>query len=147
MKVLVAVLWVFLLGAAPAWAVLGQSVVSVRSDQLHIEGELRTFALQGYAVHKINRGDGTVVKEYVSPAGMVFGVSWQGPTVPDLSLLLGSYFAQFQQAAQTASHRRQALRVRTGELVVESSGHLRAFRGRAYVPSLLPNNLSEAVVK
>jgi hypothetical protein len=32
-------------------------------------------------------------------------------------------------------------------LLVESGGHMRAFRGRAYLPGLLPRALSAAVVR
>ena len=133
--------------AAPSWGVLGQPVQTVRSDQQRMHGELRSISRQGYSIQQISAAGGTVIKEYVSPGGMVFGVSWQGMAVPNLSQLLGSYFQPFQQASRSAVHRRQALVVRTNEVVVESGGHMRAFHGRAYVPVLLPNHLTPAVVQ
>ena len=102
---------------------------------------------QGYALHQISAPDGTVVREYTSPQGTVFGVSWKGPVMPNLKQLLGSYFTTFQQASQAPHPRRGPLVVRTDQVVVESGGHMRAFRGRAYVPSLVPNNLTQAVVQ
>jgi len=145
-KIFLAVLSVLLLRVVPAWAVLGESVESVTSDQRHLRGELHSVVRQGYSVQRISSADGTVVKEYISPDGRVFGISWQGPTAPDLAQLLGSHFAEFQ-TSRSAVHRRGPVVVRTDQLVVETGGHLRAFHGRAYLPGLLPNNLSEVVVR
>ena len=41
----------------------------------------------------------TTVNEYLSANGTVFAVSWRGPRPPDLSQLLGPYFAEYQTAA------------------------------------------------
>jgi len=103
--------------------------------------------MQGYTLHEITRPDGTLVREFVSPAGIVFAVSWQGPSLPNLAQLLGKYFPQFQQAAHSGAHRRGPIVVRSGTLVVESSGHMRAFHGRAYLTSHWPDNLTKEVVK
>ena len=147
MKTALALMLALLLRAAPGWAVLGQPVQSVADDQERLRGELRAVSREGYSVHRITSPVGMVVREYVSPDGMVFGVSWQGPGMPNLQKLLGSYFTQFQQAAQNRVHRRGPIVVHTGQLVVESGGHMRAFHGRAYVPNLIPKTLSEAVVE
>ena len=72
------------------------------------------------------------VKEYLSPNGTVFAVSWRGPRPPDLSQLLGSYFAEYQTAAAAPHAQRGHLLVQTENLVVETSGHMRDLRGRAY---------------
>jgi hypothetical protein len=145
-KTTIAVLSAWLMASAPAWAVLGQSVDSVRADQTRLEAKLRTVPLPGYTVHEISRGDGTTIREFVTPFGTVFGVSWKAPTMPDLAPLLGTYYAQFHQAMQGRRHRGPVV-VRTNDLVVESGGHLRAFYGRAYVTSLIPATLSPAVVQ
>jgi hypothetical protein len=147
MRITVTILLALTLGAAPAWATLGEYESSITSDQQLLRGKLQTIPRQGYTLHRIASPDGTVVKEYVSPEGRVFGVSWQSPTLPNLRELLGTYFAQFQQASQSQARRRGPLVLRTDRLVVESGGHLRAFHGRAYVPSLLPQNISAEVVR
>jgi hypothetical protein len=46
-----------------------------------------------------------------------------------------------------SGHRRAPVGLRTGDLVVESGGHMRAFRGRAYLPGLVPRELAVAVVR
>ena len=146
MKIVIASL-ALLLGAAPAWAVLGEPLSSVQSDHAYFRGELVRLPRQGYELHQITAPDGTVIREYVSPEGTVFGVSWQGPVMPNLSKLLGSYLTDFQQASQSPHGRRAPLVVHTDRVVIESGGHMRAFHGRAYVPNLVPNNLTQAVVQ
>jgi len=147
MKTVCAVALVLLLRVNPAQAVLGQPLQSVTDDQQRLHGELRAVSHEGYTVHEISSAGGMVVKEYVSPGGIVFGVSWQGPAMPNLQKLLGSYFPQFEQAAQSSPHRRGPVALHTDQLVVESGGHMRAFHGRAYVPNLVPSTVSEAVVQ
>lgn len=147
MKTAFAFLWVCLLGAAPAWAVLGEYESSISSDQKVMRGEVREMTLEGYSVHQIMGADRSVVREYVSPDGRVFGISWQGPTLPNLEQLLGSYYAPWQQAAQSRTRRRGPLVLRTEQLVVESGGHMRSFHGRAYLPGLMPKNVSAEVVR
>jgi Protein of unknown function (DUF2844) len=121
-----------------AYAVLGAPADSVPADQARMEGKLATSSRPNFAVEQISTSSGTVVKEYVSPAGTVFAISWRGPRPPDLSHLLGSYFAEYQAAAAQIHPQRRPLRVTTGTVVVEAAGHMRDLRGRAYVPSLIP---------
>ncbi len=143
--VLVTLMW--LLPAVPSWAVLGGSVRSVEADRLRLHGALISVPRQGYSIHQINSPSGHVIKEYTRPDGIVFGVSWQGPTVPNLQQLLGAYFVELQQAQSATRRRRGSLLVQKNEVVIESAGHQRAFYGRAYIPKLLPDGVSQAVVQ
>lgn len=147
MKIFLAVLVVLLMGSTPGWAVLGEYENSITSDQQRMHAQLQQTARQGYTIHQLSSEHGRVVREYVSPAGIVFGVAWQGPTMPDLQQLLGSYYGQLQQAAQSRKHRGGPLVIQTKDLVLVSGGHMRSFHGRAYLPSLLPTNLSPEVVQ
>jgi Protein of unknown function (DUF2844) len=133
--------------ALPGWAVLGGSAESVVTDQLKFRAKRAVVETQEYTVHEISRDDGTLIREYVTPAGKVFGVSWSGPTIPDLSQLLGSYNTEFQNAAHSKAGHRRPAGVHDSDLVVESSGHARAFYGRAYLNSLLPNGVTQEIVK
>lgn len=133
--------------ALSVFAALGGSEESVISDQAKLQASRKTVPQQGYRVHEISRGDGTLVKEYVSLEGKVFGVSWKGPTLPDLSQLLGSNFAEFQSSVHPHAGRRKATVVHNNNLMVESTGHTRAFQGRAYLKSLLPPGVTQEVVQ
>ncbi|MGB8911349.1 MAG: DUF2844 domain-containing protein, partial [Candidatus Sulfotelmatobacter sp.] len=134
--------------ALPAWAALGGDITSVQADQAHMRASLRTSVYALYAVHEMQSASGTVVREYVSStgqsAGKVFALAWQGPWRPDMQQILGNYFEQFAQAAQSQSKIRMGRRpliVDLPGLVVEQGGHAGAFAGRAYVPGMLPTGV------
>ena len=125
----------------PASASLGGDVASVQTDQAKMQGSLRTSSNNTYTIHEIQASTGVAVKEYVSPAGKVFAVTWQGPFHPDLRQLLGTYFDQFSQAEQAQRAQRRGhgpVLIQQAGLVVQISGHLRSFLGKAYVPQMLP---------
>ncbi len=128
--------------AQPAGATLGDNLVSIQADQVHMKGTLRTVTMAGYLLHEIQMPTGTVVREYSSPAGTIFGVSWEGPFLPDLHQLLGASWDSYVQAARKKRLGRGPLLLRLPELVFESTGHPRSFHGRAYVPRLLPEGVS-----
>jgi hypothetical protein len=136
-----------MMGSMPAWAALGDNVSSVDSDAQVLRGQHRMVAKVGYNLHQITAADGSVVNEFVSPEGTVFGVSWQGHSVPNLQQLLGSHLADLQQGQRTQVVRRRAITIQTDNFVFSSAGHSRYFRGRAYVPSLVPSNLTTEVVQ
>lgn len=100
--------------------------------------------VHGYTVHEMTTPTGTVVREYVSSSGRVFGVAWEGPFMPDMRQILGSYFKQFSAAAKAkrdSRPNRSLLVISEPGMVVESSGHMRAYVGRAYDPRLLPEGV------
>jgi len=147
MRTLLLVVSMLLVSATRSWAVLGESLDSLVADQQRLHGEVRSTAGDGFSVHEIASENGTVVRQYAAPSGVVFGVSWQGPFVPDLSHLLGAYFGEYQRAVRSPVRRRAPLALRTDGLVVETGGHVRAFHGRVYVPELVPPAVSEQVVR
>ncbi len=147
MKSILAVLLLLTMGSLPAWAALGDNVSSVNSDLKVLGGQRHVVLNAGYELHQITTPDGSVVKEFVSPGGVVFGISWQGHSMPNLQQLLGSYMKEVQQAQRTQIVRRRAVLIQTDHFVFSSSGHLRSFRGRAYLPSLVPGNVRPEVVK
>jgi len=135
--------------ALPARAELGGTVASVENDAARLKGTLRLVAAHAYTQHEIRVSTGHVVYEYASPDGQVFGVSWAGPTVPDLRQLLGErYFAQFQQAAAARQrYGRHPVLIETPEFVFQQTGRLRDFHGRAYLPQLLPPGVDASTIR
>jgi hypothetical protein len=146
MKTALLVLLALLLEVGPAWAVLGEHESSVSLDQRYIRGVDRQEVRQGYRLHEMTTADGGLVREYVSPAGIVFGISWHGHSMPNLQQLLGSYMTDLQQGPRQTV-RRRSLAVRTDKFVFVSMGRMRSFHGHAYVPSLIPSNLGPEVVQ
>jgi hypothetical protein len=125
----------------PALAALGGDVTSVHQDQAQMKGTLKTSRAAAYTVHEIKDPSGTVVKEYVSPAGKVFAISWRGQFIPDMHQLLGTYFDQYAQAAkaQRESHvGHRPLNIQQPGLVFQNGGHMRSYFGRAYAPDMVP---------
>lgn len=128
--------------AAPAVAALGGDASSAQADQLSMKASARSTATGRFTVHELQAPSGTTVREFASPAGKVFAVTWQGPWVPDLRQILGDYFEPYVQAAQAKRAGRGPLEIRSGGLVAQSGGRMRAFAGRAYVPELMPADVS-----
>lgn len=147
MKSTFAVLLMLLLGSVPAWAALGENVASVKSDVQVLRGQHVMVAKTGYNLHQITTSDGSVVNEFVSPAGTVFGISWHSHFMPNLQQLLGTYITNFQQGQRTRVVPRRAVTIQGDNFVFSSMGHMRSFRGRAFVPGLVPANLTAEVVQ
>jgi hypothetical protein len=125
----------------PAFAALGGNLSSIEDDQLKMKGTLRTTVGERYTVHEIQTSQGTLVREYVAPSGVVFAVSWRGPKMPDLRQTLGNYFTQFTDAPRPVHPNHAHFAISEPNLVLQSSGHMRAYFGRAYDPQLLPANV------
>jgi Protein of unknown function (DUF2844) len=138
----------------PAAAVLGDTAASVLNDQARMKGTLRSVDNRTYVMHEITSSTGTVVREFVSPQGAVFGVAWEGQFSPDLQQLLGPYYQQAQQAqaaaqqatsqeatSQQPRRRRAPIVIETPGLVLYETGHMRSFHGQAYIPQLVPQGV------
>ena len=137
-----------LLFCSSAFAVLGQDVSSVQSDGVRMKVAVSVSPGQSYSVHEMHASTGTRIREFVSPAGQVFAISWQGPSIPDLRQLLGQYFDQYMQAAQTTPRvQRRVVHIETGDIVFESGGHMRFIVGRAYLRDKLPNGVSADAIR
>lgn len=131
----------------PARAALGGSADSVESDRISMKGLTRPVPVGAVRKQELQLPSGTVVTEYLTAAGQVFAVAWQGPVLPDLHQLLGNYFVNYQAAARQPVVRHRLVRVTSPSIVIESSGKMRGFRGRAWVPTLLPSGLTSADIQ
>ncbi len=146
-KVAVPLFLISSLLVSQAPASLGDPASRIRCDHQLLGSTPHSVDRGDYKIVQIDRDDGAIVKQYVNGAGLVFGVTWQARNVPNLKPLLGAYFPEFQRAVQARGHRGGPLMLKTKNLIVESAGHLRAFRGRAYIPRLLPRQLTAAVLQ
>jgi len=135
-----------LLWAAPGFATLGQDVSSVRDDQAHLNASETVVTSQLYSVHEMKTPRGTTIREYVSPAGTVFAVAWHG-FPPDLRQLLGEHFDEYMAAASETARRGRSVHIETGDLVVDSGGHMRYSVGRAFLSSKLPSGVDRDEIR
>jgi hypothetical protein len=122
------------------FAALGGDLSSIQADQAHMRAQRRVIQNAAYTVHEMQAESTTIVREFVSPQGKVFGISWQGPTRPDLQQMLGTYYSEFA-AARPTRRVHGPVTIRTPNLVIESGGHMRALTGRAYVPTMVPTDV------
>ncbi len=128
---------------AAAHAALGEQEVSTQADVAALKGQLHSSDQVLYRLSEIRAPSGVIVREYAAPSGKVFAVTWRGQTQPDLRQVLGPHYAEFAAASATAPRAdRHHLSVRANDLVVQMSGHMRAFTGRAYLASEVPAGVS-----
>ena len=129
----------------PALAALGGDVTSVQADQAQLKSTLKTTAAEAYTTHELTAPGKTVIKEYVSPEGKVFAITWSGLFIPSMQQLLGTYFDRFAQVAKAQREGHPGHRpvsIQQPDFVFQNGGHMRAYVGRAYVPAMVPQGVN-----
>jgi hypothetical protein len=141
------------LGVRGARATLGESVDSIESDRkilaaAKVTSKPISTAYANYTVYQLEY-DGTSVREYASPSGIVFGIAWNGLVHPDLTPLLGTYASEYREAlARTArKYGERHLEVKAAHVIVQKWGHMRNLQGRAYTADLIPAGVSIDEIK
>jgi hypothetical protein len=134
-----------LLAMAPAFAGLGEAESSINADSMRMHARRTVAMTQQYSVNELQSADGSRVKQYVSPSGIIFAVSWHTLYKPNLSSMLGPSFQNYAQAAQQAARRpgiQRHFRHESLDLVVQATSHLNVFSGFAFRQSMLPRGLN-----
>ena len=123
---------------APVRAALGGDASTVDADRVRMRGSLlRIVRSDAYTIHEIRSESGTTVREFISPAGKVFAVAWEGEGHPDMEQILGAHFARYQQGAQSALKQRRPPE--------ESAGAFLFSRCRGPVRRAVPHFIQEDV--
>jgi Protein of unknown function (DUF2844) len=123
----------------PCWAALGATVDSVAVDSAHMKGSVHVVPAPGYSIHEIQTPGGQTVREFVSPAGQVFALAWEGPGLFDLRQLLGEYFDQYKQAMAEARPRGNTpVWLQMPGFVFQLAGTMGSLHGQAYIPQMMP---------
>lgn len=129
-----------LIYASPSHAELGGTV---SKDAIQIQEKFPADATgQRLNVFQIKLPTGTQIKEYATTDNIVVGVSWQGPTLPNLKQLLGQHFDTFAKRPATKDTNHHNVDFFSDDLVVQSYGQIHNFSGRAYLPKMLPVGIS-----
>jgi hypothetical protein len=121
----------------PAQATLGGDAASVQANQSHLGGELRIEKLAYGERHILELSTGTVIRQYVSPTGVVYAVTWHGHRMPNLNEIFGSYAAELSRRDRIRGGRHNMALDGTN-FMMRATGHGQTFAGRAWVPSLVP---------
>jgi hypothetical protein len=116
-----------------------KSVVAARTAVPGSSVSTLAAAAPSYSVHQMTV-HGNTIKEYVSSDGVVFAVTWRGMTVPDLSVLMASYYNEYsvQETQRKRVKGQRSYDVRTAALLVHRGGNQRDLRGKAIVSQLVP---------
>jgi hypothetical protein len=153
-----------------AEATLGQAQASVETDRLSFGAArraadgasnnaasggaaavMRAAVLRAFSVQEMVLTDGTAVREYVDASGVVFGVAWDGMSIPPLAQLLGDDLLAKTRTAFEAGRAKRAGRgpvsIQTSDIVFHSGGHPQAFFGNAYLPQRMPAGVSPADIR
>lgn len=146
---------VSLIGAAligspvAAWASLGGNAGSVEADRAQMHAAVQVNEHDAYTVHAMTAPGGTVVNEFVSSEGKVFAVAWHGHFLPQMQQILGTYFQEYTTTlgAREKRYGHAPLNLQTGDLVVQTSGHMGDYVGRAYLPDALPRGVTAAEIQ
>jgi hypothetical protein len=126
---------------------LGDSTSSVESDRVVVRATVRQISHSAYTVHELTTAAQGTVREYVSPAGQVFAVSWHGPAKPNLRQILGANYDVLAASKHQHSGGHNHLAITEGRLVFESNGHMRSFHGRAYLSDAIPSGVTADEIK
>jgi Protein of unknown function (DUF2844) len=125
-----------------AHAALGEPESTVATDVQQLKASIKSTQLTNYRVHEMQLPSGTVLREFAVPGGKVFAVTWKGPSIPNLRQALGRYFDVYVSAAKISHTGHNHLQIQQNDFAMQSSGHMRAFTGRAYLPQALPSGTS-----
>ena len=129
-----------LLGSPRARATLGEGADSIANDGKALSAAKSATTTRAKYQIQVLTSDANVVREYLTPSGIVFAVAWNGLVHPDLTTLLGSYAEEYRHAKQQLPrrHGQKSMRVQGDQVVVETWGHMRNLQGRAYLPAMIP---------
>jgi hypothetical protein len=140
---LCAVVLIAVLSPRMASATLGEPEASVQSDVTQLQASMKASSdLANYRVHEIQLPSGTLLREFVAPDGNVFAVAWSGPHMPNLRQALGKYFDIYLAAPKRERSDHKHLQFQQSDLVIQATGHARAFSGRAYLPAAIPSGVN-----
>lgn len=143
------VLFYMILGAlllpCASRAELGGNVASILSGQKEFNSQLSSAQQNGVNVYTQTLPSGIVLQEYLSSNGVIFAVTWSGPSLPNLQVLLGGYFKDYLVAIKES---RRSVYLSNENIVIQSSGMMGAFQGFAFLPKqapagFTPNNLPQ----
>ncbi len=140
--VLSSIFAVWMIGSSgAAYAELGGTLASINREQATFSSSLISSQQSNYTTYTQTIGQNLVVKEYVASNGTVFAISWKGPTIPNLEIFLGTYYQNYLVAVQQNP---RSVYVQSNSLVIESSGMMGGYSGRAYLPLELPSSFNPA---
>jgi hypothetical protein len=129
-------------------AALGGDVASVAHDREALRASDVVTSTVLYDLHEAQTPAGVRVRQYVDRAsGKVFALTWQGPQLPDVNTLLGSYASRYQAAAKEHHGSHHVLTIDDPDLKVSVLRLQRGWQGDAYLPNAIPQGVDRAELR
>jgi hypothetical protein len=123
-----------------SYAGLGDEVRKVNDDKVLFKSQsLKITKKEKFSIHELQVPE-YKIREYVNSDRKVFAVARSGFTHPQMKQILYSYYDEFLEAAQKQkrTHGKRFRVVKTKNLTVMISGHMRNLKGKAYLHEGLP---------
>ena len=117
---------------------------TVQADQHRMSATRQVHQSTAYTVHEIRTTSNSVIREYVSPQGKVFAVSYQGQFLGEANSLLAGYATQIGAAIKTmrsGQHRGGPVHVTLPGVVYHATGHMRSYVVHAYLTDSVPQGV------
>jgi hypothetical protein len=127
-----------------AKAELGGNLTGITQEQKTFGSSLTSSPQSNYTIYIQSISPDLVIKEYVSSSGNIFGVAWKGSTLPNFQILLGNYYSNYLSAQQQNP---RSVFLQDNNLVIESSGVMGGYIGRAFLPKQVPTGLAPAAIQ
>lgn len=90
---------------------------------------------------------GITITEYSDNNQIVFAVTWEGTTRPDMAKLLGPHFFHYQSLLAQAHSLRGGVAQESADLVFFSHAAMNKFSGYAYLPLQIPTGFKTNSLK
>jgi hypothetical protein len=119
---------------------LGDEVKKIQDDKVLLKAQsLKVIQKEKFSIYEIQVPE-YKIREYVNSDRKVFAVAWSGFTHPQMKQVLSSYYDEFLEVAQNQkrTHGQRFRVVKTKNLTVMMSGHMRNLKGKAYLHKGLP---------
>jgi hypothetical protein len=127
-----------------AKAELGGNLTGITQEQKTFGSSLTSSPQSNYTIYIQSISPDLVIKEYVSSSGNIFGVAWKGSTLPNFQILLGNYYSNYLSAQQQNP---RSVFLQDNNLVIESSGVMGGYIGRAFLPKQVPTGLAPTAIQ
>ena len=134
--------------ATAAQAGLGNPVAQLRDDQSRLGA--RDISVQRAAAfdrHAFQSSNGVRIRAFAGRDGQVFAVTFDGPAMPDLKVLLGTRYAEYASAVRPSPSTHKVYTYASGTLELNIVKLPRGFTGSAWVPGAVPAGVNVSALQ
>jgi hypothetical protein len=133
---------VLMLLSGAAQAGLGSPAARLQQDRVQLgAASTQITHLGAYDKHAMVTSNGVGVRAYSGRDGRVFAVTFNGPAMPDLKVLLGDRFGEYAAAVHPSPTTHKVYTHSSSTLELSIVKLPRGFTGSAYVPGAVPTGV------